>query len=110
MECEISVFDFWEMTYGEVVDTVKAFTNRKQSTLKERAIMDYKLADMIAVCVSKLLSNEVQVPALHEAYEFLFKEESKKQAEIMAKNDMEIWKQRMINFAEYHNRKWGENR
>lgn len=98
------------MTYGEIIDTLKAYTKNKENVLKERAIMDYKLADLIATNVAKLIDNNASAPSLVEAYEFLFPEEKKIKDEIKAKNEMEIWKQRMIGFAENHNRKRGENK
>jgi hypothetical protein len=99
------------MTYGEVIDTIQAFTKNNLNILKEKALMDYKLAELIAANVAPMLSSEgVKVPSMLEAYEFLFPEEKKKQDEINAEREMEIWKQRMINFAEHHNemRKRGE--
>lgn len=98
------------MTYGEVIDTIKAYTNTNQNSLKERAIMDYRLADLISSCIGKLFSEDTRIPSLTDAYEFLFQKEKKIQDEIRAKIEMEIWKQRMINYAEIHNRKWGENK
>lgn len=98
------------MTYGEIIDNMKAYSNIKLSALKEKASMDYKLANLIAVNVSCILSNDEKTPTLQEAYEFLFQEGNKNQAELKAKNDMELWKQRMINFAEHHNRKRGEKK
>lgn len=105
-----SALDFWDMTYGEVADTIKAHAKEKEIKLKEQAIMNYKLADLIATNVGAMLSKDAKAPTLIEAYEFLFKEEKEYYAEISAKNEMEAWKQRMIAFAENHNRKWGENK
>lgn len=97
------------MTYGEVIDTTTAYAKKKENRLKEKAIMDYKLADLIAANVGAMFNKDAKVPMLVEVYEFLFQEEKKIQDEIKAKNDMEIWKQRMLAFSENHNRKWGEN-
>lgn len=97
------------MTYGEIIDTIKAFNNVNQNRLKERAIMDYRLADLISSCIGRLFSEDAKTPSLTDAYEFLFQKEKKLQDEIKVKNEMEVWKQRMINFTKNHNRKWGEN-
>jgi hypothetical protein len=105
----MTVFEFWDMTYGEIVDTLLAYERNMKNTLKERAIMDYKLADLIATNVSRIIDKDAIIPSLAQAYEFLFPEEKHMQDEIKAQKDMEIWKQRMKNFAEYHNRKRGEN-
>ena len=97
------------MTYGEVIDTTRAYSKKKENRLKEKAIMDYKLADLIATNVGALLSKDAKIPSLIETYEFLFQEEKKEQEEIKVKAEMEIWKQKMLTFSENHNRKWGEN-
>lgn len=96
------------MTYGEIIDTLKAYSKNKETVLKERALMDYKLADLIAINVARLINEDAKAPSLVEAYEFLFGEEKKLQDKIKADNEIQIWKQRMIGYAESHNRKWGE--
>lgn len=98
------------MTYGEVIDNMRAYSNKRISDLKEKASMDYKLANLIAANVAGILSNDAKIPTLPEAYEFLFKEEKKTQDQIKIQTEMEIWKQRMIGFTENHNRKWGEKK
>lgn len=98
------------MTYGEIIDTIKAYTKDKQNKIKERAIMDYKLADLIATNVARLIDKDANIPTLVEAYEFLFPKEKELHDKIKAENEMKIWKQRMLDYAETHNRKWGENR
>ena len=98
------------MTYGEIIDTLKSYSKNKQNQLRERALMDYRLADLIAMNVAKIIDKDSKIPTLVEVYDFLFPEEKKLQDEIRAKNEMEIWKQRMVGYAENHNRKWGEDR
>jgi hypothetical protein len=39
----------------------------------------------------------------------MFDEEMKKAQEEQSQRELAIWKQKMIDFAEYHNRKRGEN-
>jgi len=96
------------MTYGEIIDVVKAYSRNIQNALKERAIMDYKLADLIATNIASSFNKECKSPSLVEAYEFLFQKEKKEQDKVKAKNEMEIWKQKMMGFADNNNRKWGE--
>lgn len=98
------------MTYGEIIDTIKAYSNKHIRELKEKAIFDYTLAALIGKRICAMFCKDEVIPSLVETYEFLFQEEKKSQEEAKAKNDMEIWKQKMINFVEHHNRKWGENR
>lgn len=98
------------MTYGEIIDVLRANSNKHISDLKEKAVFDYTLATLIGKHIGALLSKDEVVPSLFDVYEVLFQEEKKNQDEVKAKNDLEIWKQKMINFTEHHNREWGENR
>lgn len=109
LECEIGPLQFWDMTYGEVLDSITAYKKREKNKLRERAMMDYKLAEMIACNIAPMLVEGAKVPALVEAYEFLFEEEKIIHDEMVAEREMEIWKQKMICFADNHNRKWGDD-
>lgn len=112
IECNISVFEFWSMTYGEVIDSIRAFNRKHINELKEKSLFDYTLAGLIGKHIEvRFCNNEDAVlPSLVQAYDFLYPEEKKVQDELKAKAEMEIWKQKMIRFAENHNRKRGEER
>lgn len=96
------------MTYGEIIDTLNANSRKNQNSLKEKAVMDYRLADLIATHVSRAFDKNVQIPSLYDAYPVLFAREKILQDKEREKAEMEMWKQRMLGFAEAHNRKWGE--
>ena len=98
------------MTYGEIVDTIKAYNNRKQAELKDRALMDYVLAQNIGINVAHVLNTENKVVGIAEVYPFLFKEENKKIQEEKIKAEVEINKQRMIDYANYINSKRKEGK
>ncbi len=108
LEWDIPVLDFWTMTYGEVVDTLNASSKRYQNRLREKALMDYKLADLIAANVALMFKKDAQIPTLFDAYPALFEKEKQLQDEKREEAEMEIWKERMKGFAQEHNRKWGE--
>ena len=84
------------MTYGEIVDTIKAYNMRKQAEMKDKALMDYTLAKNIAINVASVLNTENKPIAFTELYSFLFEEENKKLQEEKIKAELEINKQQMI--------------
>ena len=98
------------MTYGEIIDTIKAYNNRKQAEMKDRALMDYTLAQNIGINVSHVLNTENKILSFTEVYSFLFEEENKKLQEEKIKVEVEINKQRMIDYANYINSKRKEGK
>lgn len=98
------------MTYGEVLDTISAYVKKEKQRQKETASNIYTLAFLIKIGVGSIFDEKIQYPSINELYHGLFDEEIKKAEEEKAEKDLIIWKQRMIDYAEYHNRKWGENK
>lgn len=106
LECEISIFSFWEMTLEEIVQSIEAYGNRRKNILRERALMDYKLAQGIGLNVANLFDDENNVPEFVEFYAELFEEKNKKIQEQKRLNELEINKQRMKEFANFHNKRF----
>lgn len=92
------------MTYGEILDSIKGYRKREENKLKERALMDFKLAQCISRNVSSLVSEENTPADFFEVYKDLFKEENKIREEQIKRNELEIQKQRMLDFANFHNK------
>ena len=92
------------MTYGEILDSIKAYRKREENKLKERALMDFKLAQCISKNVSSLVAEENTPADFFEVYKELFKEEIREREELIKKNELEIQKQRMMDFANFHNK------
>ena len=107
LQCGISIFDFWEMTFGEVVDCINAYNNKKNNDLKEQAIMDYIQAQTIVNGIASMLSKENKQKTITEMYSFIFEEENKEQEEEKIKAQLEINKQGMINYINYLKKRGG---
>lgn len=43
----VSIFDFWEMTLRETIETAASGKRRRVAELKEKAEFDYKAAQLI---------------------------------------------------------------
>jgi hypothetical protein len=71
----MSEFDFWNMTLAELS---RWFAAKRKATLldmKQQAIMDYALADLIGQSMSRLYSSTGKMQKIEEAYSFIFTEE-----------------------------------
>lgn len=66
--------------------------------------MDYKLAQCISGNIASLLDKEHKVPEFFDVYKELFEKESKELEKQKKINEIEVNKQRMRDFANFHNK------
>lgn len=92
------------------MDTISAYVKKEKQRQKEVASNIYTLASLIKLGIGSLLGKDVRYPSINELYPGMFDEEIKKAQEQKAEQELIIWKQRMLDFAQYHNRKWGEKK
>ena len=105
----ISILDFWEMTYGEIVYTIRANNETEINSLKELAAMNYHLANLIGLSVARLTDKDAKYPSLYEAFPTLFEEEIEEQEEVeIVNNDWILIKDRLLSYASAHNNKRGD--
>ena len=95
----LSEFDFWDMTIAEIQRWVEGATWR----LKKQAIFDYQLADLIGISSARMLSNEVQFPAIEDVYPELFDKKQSEDEPIVKDDIMTISQNRFLAFAQAHN-------
>ena len=98
------------MTYGEVLDSINSYVKKEQRRQKEQASNIYNLASLIKLGVASLFDKEAKYPSLEEIYPGVFDEEIQKAKKVQEEKQMMVWKQKMLDFTQNHNRKWGENR
>lgn len=96
VEAGIDAREYWEYTLLELNVTVAAHRKR----LETKAMMDYKLADLIGASVSRLLDKNAKFPTPAEAYPGLIAA-GRSQEEIQA----EKTKQWLLKYANAHNAK-----
>lgn len=101
----LSEADFWDMTIAEVTRYIDGAVWR----MKTQAQFNYILADLIGVSTARIMSNDVKMPTLEEAYPSLFEptKQEVKQAEEEAKA-IETSANRFLQFALQHNAKMRE--
>lgn len=98
----ISHFDFWELTYGEIVELLQANNKKEKKRLQEKAVFDYNLSQLIGQNVQAMLSKDAKLPKLHEIYPSLFDEPEEKEN---PQPDWQQAKQWLLKYSKAHNQK-----
>ena len=96
----ISEFDFWNMTIAELSRALKIKQKVEKLELKQKAIYDYKLANLIAIGFANRL------PDIWEMYPTLF--DSEEEIQKREQKQAELSALRFINFAESFNKRFTE--
>jgi hypothetical protein len=96
----ISEFDFWNMTIAEIKRAVEAKQKVEKLELKQKAIYDYKLANLITIGFANRL------PDIWEMYPTLF--DSEEEIQKREQKQAELSALRFINFAESFNKRFME--
>lgn len=102
LQCGISIFDFYDMTFAEVRIVINAYFDKQKRELQQTASMVYAEASLTAMFVGRLISDKTKVLTLYQAFPELFKEEIK--AEEKARESDE--KQALLRFVERHNKEY----
>lgn len=94
---------FWDMTVAEL----QRYCDGALWRIKQRASLDYVLANLIGVSNARLLSSEVKYPSLEEAYPDLFAAEIEKEKQRIKAEEIAIQNStnRFLEFARRHNAK-----
>ena len=93
LDIGVSESSFWEMTLGEINRRIESYNRVQERRLKERAGMDYALAQLIAAGIGAVISGE-DFPAISDAYPDLYDAPAPAGSENV---------QRFIQFAVQHN-------
>lgn len=101
LKCGINTFDFWDYTYGEIVELIKLYKENQEEQSKEQLVNNYQIALLTSVFTNRA-NNGKQPPTLHELYPKVFEEEiPEEEAE---SNALAFYKEQMMDFALAHNR------
>jgi hypothetical protein len=102
LRCGITVLEFWEYTIGELILIIGQFGIREKERLQERAGFNYSLANLIGLSVARLMDKEAKYPPIHEVYPTLFDGVIQVAP---AEEDWRIAKDRLMRYANAHNKK-----
>lgn len=99
----INYSEFWEMTLYEIEIVCDSYNQKQQEDFKTKIAMNYNLANLTSIFVN-LRMNGKEIPTLQQTYPDLFEGEQE-EAEDMS---WQIYKEQFMDFANSHNKKWGE--
>lgn len=108
LECGITIEKFWDYTLAEINLIITAYNSASQRRFKEQAILNHNLANLIGYSVGRLMDEKAKMPSLYEMYPALFEEERALEEELQAEQQWLLAKERLLKYAESHNRKRGE--
>lgn len=94
---------FWEMTMAQVNRRIEVFNKVYKRKMRERASMDWQLANLIGISVGRCLSKDAQMPSVYEAYPELFDEEEVQEQQQKHQTDISV--ARFLEYATAHNLK-----
>ena len=92
------------MTFAEIERALASKQRVLKAQRKERAIMDYKLADLIGYSTARVHNSKNKMPSIEEMYPDLFLTEEVRE-EIQKKKE-ELSVLRFIQFTQNHNKKF----
>lgn len=97
--CGIGVFEFWDYTYGELIEILEIYKETRDNEVKERISNNYQLAYLTAIFTNRA-NNGKNPPTLFELYPELFEDEQQEQED----NSWMIYKELMLDYTIEHNK------
>lgn len=93
LRCGVGVFEFWELTYEEIVLIIQNYSTIQKEQRQDKAVGDYTLAYLVGCAFGGKL------PDIEEIHPHLF---DKPKAN---NNSWILQKERMLDYANWHNKK-----
>ena len=109
LEYDVGAIHFWDMTYGEIVATLRAKKRKELRDFKQAISLNHSLADLIGSSVGRLMDKNAKFPTLEEAYPNLFTREITKEDKPLMSKEALQFKAGMINFANSQKKKERRN-
>lgn len=97
----ISVYEYWELTLGEINQILNGAQKKAEREAQEKIMLNYMLANDISIFVNLRLNGK-PVPEFYELYPQYRQAET--DVEVEDKSWM-IYKEQFIDFSEYHNKR-----
>jgi hypothetical protein len=94
------------MTLAELIRLIESYKRREKERLKEKAMFDYTLSNLIGKSVARIYSSSNSFPEIYEAYPSLFDSEEFEEQKQEQKDILSAL--RFKQFADAFNRKFKE--
>ena len=95
----MGVFEFWDLTYGEILEYLNLYRDNKELQVKEQSMNIYQTALLTAIFINRA-NNGKQPPTINEVYPNLFQSDELPET---IDNSWIIYKEQMLDYAEQHN-------
>lgn len=106
----MDAFFYWDMTYAEISETIKAFQKRQEVNLQFQAVISYHQANLISHLVGISLGSKQQQKEIQEAFPGIFPDlEKQVKAKLVKQQKWQLMKARIDAYAA-EKRKRGESR
>lgn len=102
LQVGISAYGYWEMTYGEIIDTINAFKENERLRIREKASFEHQLANLIGLSVARIMDKDAEYPSLKKAFPNIFDDLIENEEPI--EEDWNITKARMMQYADVVNK------
>ena len=94
------------MTFAELDRSLRSKRRMMEAELKNKALSDYTLADLIGRSISRIYNSSNKMPTLAEVYPHLFNKDEEE--EVIQKKKDELSALRFRQFAQSYNKKLKE--
>lgn len=68
----LSEWQFWDMTLAELNRYADSFQRVQKRKAQDKAVADYRLADLIGVSIARIYSSEIKYPEIYDVYPAIF--------------------------------------
>jgi len=80
LDIGLTEWQFWDMTLAELHRCAESFQRVQKRKLQEKAIADYRLADLIGYSMARIYSSEAKYPEIYDVYPVIFDKEAIEEA------------------------------
>ena len=94
------------MTLAEIERFMQSFKRREDRRLREKAMFDYKLAELIGLSCGRFWAKNLQYPEIFEAYPNIYQKEEVLEQREKARMEKSI--ERLKEFVKQHNKQFEE--
>ena len=86
LDMGLSEWQFWDMTLGELDRYAESQVRVQKRKAQEKALADYRLADLIGYSIARIYSSEAKYPEIYDVYPAVFDRERIEEAKQKEKN------------------------
>lgn len=82
----LTEWQFWDMTLAELERHSNSYQRVQKKKAQEKALADYRLADLMGYSIARLYSNEAKYPEIYDVYPAIFDKDAIEEAREKERN------------------------